>query len=519
MILALGVFYSGVVSLNQYSSEYSKTKKAIRPRKEPSLILSFLKSAGLTAIAADSGRMVIYTTSSFCFSGLMNFKTAFVCVLGATFTSGSSNFFALINERYLIYLILGLGGIGRFILRKSSKENLKLVALFIFSVGILLFGTVLIKDNFAFLGENDYVKHIVITVHNPFLVILIGALISFIMQSSAGFSFMIVGFWSSNLISYEQSILMLYGSCIAACIRGRLYALPFKGSARRLLLISTDVVSVSSIIIIGLYFIEKNTSAPLLNSLLRSIYKNVVFEVSGAMLISNLFIALLSLLFLKHLVRLYTNLYPDDPDEILVKTHYIQNIETRPESEWPVLINKEVDRITATLYVLVDFESSNNLSDVKAICNSNDLILNRMLDLHKHIYEGKNNNSIEEYLLYERLFYLEKLNKELLRYWGIMKKYDISSVDICTHAASIHILAALKCLSDFIYKQIDIHEIEIVFETLNFESRKIKVFEITKDIKAEYDATFELANVYCDILAYLSEIINSYKYSFNASVY
>lgn len=244
MILALGVFYSGIVSLNQYSSEYSKTRKAIRKKNGPSLVLSFLKSAGFTVLAADSGKMVMYSASSFCFSGLISFEIAFVCVLGSVLTSGASSFFALINERYLIYLIFGLGGIGRFLLRKSPRENLKHIAMFMFSVGILLFGILLIKDNFAFLGKNDYVASVITTVHNPLLVILIGTVISLIMQSTAGFSFMIVGLLGSNLIPYEQAILMLYGGCISSCIKGRLYALPFKGSAKRLLIVNANVVLV-----------------------------------------------------------------------------------------------------------------------------------------------------------------------------------------------------------------------------------------------------------------------------------
>lgn len=518
MILALGVFYSGIVSLNQYSNEYAKTKKVIKKRRESSLALSFLKSVGFTALAADSGKMVMYSTASFCFSGLMNFKTAFVCILGSILTSGTSSFFALINERYLIYLILGIGGVMRFFLRNSSREKLKLVAMFIFSVGILLFGIVLIKDNFAFLGKNEYVEHVIMSVHNPFLMILIGTVISFIMQSTAGFSFMIVGLWGSNLISYEQSILMLYGSCISSCIKGRLYALPFKGSAKRLMIISANVSLASSIVVIGLYFIERSTSIPLLNSLLRGVYKNVIFEVSGAMLISHIFNVILGLIFLNPLARLYTKLYPDDADEALVKMRYVQEIESRHEWEWPVLMNKEIDRIVANLYILVDIESSDDLPDAKVICDANNLILNRILDLHKYMYKGKDSNSIEEYLLCEKLFYLKKLNKELLRYCIIIKEYDKGSENIFAHAVSVHILLVLKCLSDFIYKKTDIHEMEIITETLNFDDRKTKVVEIVKDIKAEYDTKFELINVYNDILISLSEIIGSYKYSLNAAV-
>jgi phosphate:Na+ symporter len=340
MILALGVLYSGIVSLNQYSFEASRARKKIKKREKPSLVLSFLKSAGITALIADSGKLVMYSTSSFCFSGLMNFETAFVCILGSNLTAGASSFLALINERNFIYIILGLGGFMRFFLRRSGQENLKLVAMFIFSIGLLLFGIILMKDNFAFIGNNYYLKHVVTTFHySGLIMILIGTAISFIMQSTAGFSFMVIGLWGSNLISYEQSILMLYGSCISSCIKSRVYALPFKGSARRLMLVSANIVLASTIITIGLYFLERTTSIPLLNSLLRSIHRNVVFEVSGAMLISNLFIVLSALIFLKPLIRLYNKLYPDDTGEVLAKTQYINNIESLPKSQWPELMS------------------------------------------------------------------------------------------------------------------------------------------------------------------------------------
>lgn len=518
MILALGVFYSGIVSLMQYSSEYSRIKKTIRKRKESSLLFSFLKSAGITALAADSGKLVMYSTSSLCFSGLMNFRTAFVCMLGSILTSGASSFFALINERYLIYMILGLGGIMRFVYRKSKKENLKLIAMFIFSVGLLLFGITLIKDNFLFLGNNDHVKHLIITYNNPFLVILIGAVISFIMQSTAGFSFMIVGLWGSNLISYEQSILMLYGSCISSCIKCQLYALPFKGSARRLISVNANITLVSSVITVGLYFLERFTSIPLLNSLLRSIYQNVIFEVSGAMLISILFIVSLHLVFLRFLVPLYTRLYPDSSDEILAKTHYIQNIESLPKSQWPVLMSKEVDRIVANLYKLVDFESPKDLVDAKTICDCNDLIFDRIMDLHKYIYSKRNSNSLDEYLLYEKLFFLKNLNSRLVRYCEIIKKSDAMLKEVFKYAVSIHIFLLLKCLSDFICNKTDVEEICTITETLNFRARKLEIFKIIKDIKGEYETKYELASIYCDILSSLSEIINTYTIKYNSNI-
>ncbi len=518
MILALGVLYSGIVSLNQYSVESSKAKKKIKKREKPSLVSSFFKSAGITALVADSGKLVMYSTSSFCFSGLINFETAFVCILGASVTSGASSFLALINERNLIYIILGLGGIMRFILRKSRHENLKLVAMFIFSIGLLLFGIILIKDNFAFIGNNDYVKHIITRFHYPLLILLIGTAISFIMQSTAGFTFMIIGLWGSTLISYEQSVLMLYGACLSSCIKARLYSLPFKGSARRLMLANSNITLATTTIVIGLYFLEKVTSIPLLNSLLRSIHKNVIFEVGGAMLITNLFIVFLCLIFLKHLVRLYTKIYPDDIDEALAKTYYINGIESLPESQWYELMNRELDRIIANFYVLVDLESSQKLPDAKSICNSNNLILNRIKDIHNYMYGGGNSSSLQEYRLYEKLLFSNNLNNRLARYCEIINRCDKGVENVFTHAVSIHVLLVLKCLSDFICNKTNIEEVDIVTESLNFNLRKAKVLEIIKDIKAEYDTKFELAYIYCDILVYLSGIINLYKYDFNTTI-
>lgn len=515
MILALGVFYSGIVSLNQYSKEYSTIRRETKKRNRPYLVLFFLKSAGLTALAADSGKMVMYSASSFCFSGLINFETAFVCILGSVLTAGASSFFALIDERYLIYLVLGFGGIMRFIVRKSHRESLKLFAMFIFSIGILLFGIILIKDNFAFIGKNDYVKHVIMTIHNPFLMVLIGTVIAFIMQSTAGFSFMIVGLLGSNLISYEQSILMLYGSCISSSIKNRLYALPFKGSARRLMFANANIILASSVITVGLYFLERVTSIPLLNSLLRDIYRNVIFEVSGAVLVVTLFIVLLSLIFLKPLVRLYTKLYPDDIDESLTKAHYIQNIESIPESEWLELMNKEVDRIIVNLHTLVDVESPKGLVNSKNVCDSNILIFDRIMDLHKYITERVKGDSLEEYLLYEKVFFLINLNKRLIRYCDIIRENDSASENIFKHAVSAHILLVIRCLSDFVCKKTDIREVEIVAKTLNYNTRKIEIFDILKDIKSEHYMKFELASIYSDILTSLSGIISSYEYPSN----
>lgn len=73
---------------------------------------------------------------------------------------------------------------------------------------------------------NNYMKHILLSFsHHKYYSIILGIILTAIMQSSSAMSVMLIGFLNSHLISLESAIWILMGANIGTTITGQIIAL------------------------------------------------------------------------------------------------------------------------------------------------------------------------------------------------------------------------------------------------------------------------------------------------------
>ena len=501
-----------MMMLRQHSTGFAP--KGIKAYKK-SYFASFLRSAGITALASD-GRIVLFSTTSLYSSGIIDSRTAIVCMCGAQTTALIANFMAVIDDTSLIYLLLGIGGITSFFLRNKKCEKTKKVFLFLMSISVLLFGMNEMKDSLAFIGQNIHVKNIITLNHNSgFLVFIFGGILSFIMQSTGAVSFMAVSFYGSGILTHDQAVWFLFGgTCLGSTIRNQIYSFTFTGSSRRLLTIFANRIVLSALIAITQYLFQIHTGIPMLNGLFRGIYDNIIFEVFFTFFTTDAICTILMLTFMNPLIRIYEKLLPDDEFEKISKAMYITNINSLPKKEWGPLIKKEMARISEKLFDFLDiYISKNNYKFAEHISTSNRIIIDKMLELYKEAYDDYPECSGDR-RLYEKMLILNNLNRAVTKV--VKSLYDSKITNYCKiiDAMLQHIDFVLMYISDFMKKdKADLESLNFIHAcVLDTKSRKELLSDSFILGYNEYKDSFrfEFASAYYDILHYCREFVESY---------
>lgn len=515
LIYSFGLFFAGIYCLTQYSADFSKKK--LKQSGNKSLTLTFLKSFGISA-AAGSSTLVLYSASSFCRAGIIDFKTALVSSLG-TIGSISACFMAVIDNRTIIYLILGIGGVMIFFTRKIQNEKIKTLFFFLFSIGLLLYGMDELKTTFAFIKTNNEIKSVIGRWHSNFLIFFFGGIISLLMQSGSATAFMAVGLYGGHIFTHEQTAWFIYGgTCLGSAIRSQLIAFSFRGSARRLLGMYSNKIFLIALIASILYFIQIYSKIPMINQIFRSIYDNIIFEVYGSMVAIELIIILCTLIFIKPIIRFYEKLYSDEPSEKLSKAVYLTNIESKPKEEWISLMEKESGEILCKFSELLsEYSSKKDISFINNVCNANAIVIEQMLDLHKKLFNTTNSNLFITGGIYEKLLILDRLNKEVNLLLETVNKSKIMMNDEIVDAVIQHLHLVFSELSSFIKnRKSDMDFLEYICKSVRDTKPRRDILEnefIFTDRKYGNDLKLEFIGSYYDSLHYLREIELCYEKS------
>lgn len=128
-------------------------------------------------------------------------------------------------------------GIGAFILFFAKKEFVKNVGGILTGFGMLFVGLTLMSDSMADIAALDSVKLFLAKISNPFLLVLIGTVLTAIIQSSSVMTSIALAMVVTGLVSLDQGIFLIMGSNIGSCVVAIIAALTSGMNAKRTALI------------------------------------------------------------------------------------------------------------------------------------------------------------------------------------------------------------------------------------------------------------------------------------------
>lgn len=168
---------------------------------------------------------------SFVRAGVMSLEQAIGVILGANIGTTVTAILIGFNLDYLSYFIC-LIGVGVFLFSKKRKG--KYIGEILIGFGLLFIGLKMMGDSLAALKNIPGFEDVVTSLgKSPIIAVLVGALLTALIQSSSAFIGIVQSLYASGAIGLSLSLGFLFGANIGTCITGILASLGGSLSAKR----------------------------------------------------------------------------------------------------------------------------------------------------------------------------------------------------------------------------------------------------------------------------------------------
>lgn len=255
--------------------------------------------AGVTALIQSSAATTVMMVG-FVNSGIMKLSQAIGVIMGAnigttatgwilSLTSVSGSGIAAVFNPANFTPVLALIGIVLVMFMKSDKK--KTVGTILLGFSLLMFGMNTMSAAAEVLKDNDAFANVMVMFSNPFLGVVVGALLTAVLQSSS-VSIGILQTLSNKTgtITYSIALPIILGQNIGSCVTALLSSIGANKSAKRVAIVHLYFNVIGTIVFLSLFYI--------VNGLIDLPFMADTLNSTGIAIIHTCFNLLVTLLFL-----------------------------------------------------------------------------------------------------------------------------------------------------------------------------------------------------------------------------
>ncbi|MBQ4075814.1 MAG: Na/Pi cotransporter family protein [Clostridia bacterium] len=236
-------------------------------------MIGLLTGLGVTAVIQSSSATTVMVVG-FVNSGLMSLSQAINVIMGAnigtTVTSwilslggiDSGNMFVKLLKPTSFTPILALLGIIWYMFTKSSKK--KDNGMILLGFAVLMFGMDAMSDSVKGLADVPAFQQLFLLFENPLLGMLVGAVLTAIIQSSSASVGILQALAVTGQVSYGAAIPIIMGQNIGTCITAILSSFGANKNAKRAALVHLSFNVIGTIVWLVVFWIVKAVFAPAL---------------------------------------------------------------------------------------------------------------------------------------------------------------------------------------------------------------------------------------------------------------
>lgn len=276
LIGGLSLFLYGMSVMGQALEHSAGSKLEIMlGRLTSGKIAGLLTGLGVTAVIQSSSATTVMVVG-FVNSGLMSLKQAIHVIMGAnigtTVTAwilslggiSGDNFFLQLLKPTSFTPIFALIGIALFMFSKSNKK--KEIGTIFLGFAVLMFGMDTMTGAVSGLSDVPAFRDMFLMFENPILGVLVGAVLTAIIQSSSASVGILQALAATGVVSYGAAIPIIMGQNIGTCITAILASFGTNKNARRASLVHLAFNVIGTIIWLTAFIVVDLILAPALFS-------------------------------------------------------------------------------------------------------------------------------------------------------------------------------------------------------------------------------------------------------------
>ncbi|MDX6806222.1 Na/Pi symporter [Terrihabitans rhizophilus] len=350
----LGLFFIGIkaVSSNLQQLAGRRARNAIN-RLTARPLAPVLLGVLLGALTQSTNAVTVIATSMLG-SGLLTMRRAVPVVAWSNVGTSGLVLLAAIDMRVAALWLLGLTGFaGYFGWDKGGKWRPALNALV--GLGLLFLGLTIVKAGAAPMRDVAAVRD-VLSLANGALIppLALGVLVTLVAQSSSTVSILAITFAAAQLITYDQTVMIVYGASLGSGLSVLLLARSFSGSPRQLVLFQALFKCLGTMLFLLLYVIEHAMDVPLVLALCDLLAADPSRKVGWLFLMLQLCTALALTPFTGILLGLIARFSPPSASEDLSRPAFINEQAQQDAPTALDLAEREQERLIARFPAMLE---------------------------------------------------------------------------------------------------------------------------------------------------------------------
>lgn len=259
LLAGVGIFLIACTMMSSNLEALGSRKlKALFAKASGSRLVGVGVGAVTTAVIQSSSATSVMVIG-FVNAGIMTLAQAATVIFGAnigTTITGQLVALGLFggNSISSSAIFAAFAGVGAFMLTFAKKDSLRKTGGITAGFGMLFVGLSMMSSSMEHFSELDSVRNFLALFHNSFLLVLTGAILTAILQSSSVMTTMAITMVVTGLISLNQGIYITMGSNIGTCVTALIAGLTSTKNAKRTALIHLifNVSGVVSFMLFGL---------------------------------------------------------------------------------------------------------------------------------------------------------------------------------------------------------------------------------------------------------------------------
>ena len=253
LIAGVGIF---LIACSMMSSNLealgSRRLKALFSKTSKSKLIGVGVGAAATAAIQSSSATTVMVIG-FVNAGIMTLAQAATVIFGAnigTTITGQLVALGMFGENSVSTSVIfaTFAGIGAFMLAFAKRDRTQKIGGILAGFGMLFVGLSMMSGAMSYFSELDSVKSFLAMFKNPLLLVLIGALLTAVVQSSSVMTSMAITMVVTGLITLNQGIYITMGSNIGTCVTALIAGLTSTKNAKRTALVHL-IFNVSGVIV------------------------------------------------------------------------------------------------------------------------------------------------------------------------------------------------------------------------------------------------------------------------------
>lgn len=214
----------------------------------------------LTAAAIQSSGATTVIVIGFLNAGIMSLVQAATVIFGAnigTTVTGQIVAWGMSGGDGISTTVIfsGLAGIGAFVSTFGKSDRAKTVGGILTGFGMLFVGLELMGSSMESFADYEPVRAFLASINNPILLVVIGAVLTAIIESSSVMTSVAIAMIMAGLITFAQGVYITMGSNIGACIVSLLASMAGSLNARRAPVINLTFNIGGAIVFLALDFL------------------------------------------------------------------------------------------------------------------------------------------------------------------------------------------------------------------------------------------------------------------------